>query len=613
MTYPQAEDGFHFSMIEQVFFDFDSTLVTVEGIDELARFLGKPEVAKITSQSMEGKLNVKEAYSRRLSLLQLSEEHLELLAKVYLASLTPGARDLVRILKALGKEIGIISGGFQLAIEPVALELGIEVVEAVKVDFQSGIYGKVLSSDLLQQGGKAKVVQRLKKGSCAFIGDGITDLETSEVVQKMIPFAGVVRRSFIKNCPQVSYAGANLLGVLGFLLQEDELTECSERFPQETRIACDLLLQEENILGASKIQTDVFKAFATRRTFLPGPTALDSHSPARQYPMIGHRSPEFSRLFCDVQNLLHEFLGWEGKFLIGNCSGTGMMEAVLASLSRGKILSVQSGDFSRRWAQIANVLGYDVEVLEAGERRGVSPSELGDSDHLNEKDVVLITHSETSNATLNPVTELAQYISMENSPLVLVDGISSIGGIELDVRHVDGVVFCSQKCLAVAPGLGFLWVSERLEKEIRLNQSSSYYLDLNQYLQQHEKGNVPYTPAIAEFQALRIELTAFLKNRKEHFQRYRDMAQMVWDFARETGLEIYAEEGFRSLSVSCLRNPEGIDPVKELESRGYVVAAGYGALKKSHFRIGHMGRVQEADLKNLLGTLKEIMKCSKSS
>ena len=321
--------------------------------------------------------------------------------------------------------------------------------------------------------------------------------------------------------------------------------------------------------------------------------------------MPGHRSQEFEDLFQRVVAKLHRFLGWDGKFLICASSGTGMLEAVLSSLGKKNVLSLQSGDFSKRWAAIAKALGYAVDVLTAAPRQGVNSVQLRNSGLIEGQDIMLITHSETSNATMNPVEELACTAKEVGAPLVLVDGISSIGGIDLDVNHVDGVVFASQKCLAVAPGLSFLWVSPRLEEALRAAESKSYYFDLKRYLEYLEKGNVPYTPAIGLLQALDLQLEEFLANREAHFKSYQDMASRVWQFCGTEGLEIYAKEGYRSLSVSCIENPHGVNLVKQLRQRGMNLATGYRNLQKSHFRIGHMGRVTLPDLERLLAAIKE--------
>lgn len=591
-------------MFDQIFFDFDSTLVTVEGIDEIAAVLAQPEVANLTSSAMNGSISVEDAYRRRLELLKLTPAHLRMLGKVYQASLVPGAVDLVRVLKSLGKKVGIVSGGFQEAILPCAQLLEMDYVEAVGLDF-SGDWAVLVPSDLLTRGGKAKVLSRLKNGVCAFVGDGITDLETETVADRFIPYSGVIRRSFIEKCVHPGYSGGNLLGLLPMLLNEEELKVCARVYPAEVNKACEILLEGQFTTGSELFNRTLLEQLLVPSNYIPGPTQPNPDFKTNLLPMPGHRSQEFEDLFQRVLAKLHAFLGWDGKFLICASSGTGMLEAVLSSLDKHHVLSLQSGDFSKRWASIATTLGYEVDVLTAPPRQGVSSAQLRDSNMLAGKDIMLITHSETSNATMNPVEELACTAKEVGAPLVLVDGISSIGGIDLDVSHVDGVVFASQKCLAVAPGLSFLWVSERLEEALKVAKSKSFYFDLKRYLEYLDKGNVPYTPAIGLMQSLDLQLEEFLRDREAHFKTYRDMASRVWQFCNSEGLEIHGQEGYRSLTVSCIENPKGINLVQKLRQKGLNLATGYGDLQKSHFRIGHMGRVKLPDLEGLLSAIKE--------
>jgi aspartate aminotransferase-like enzyme len=93
------------------------------------------------------------------------------------------------------------------------------------------------------------------------------------------------------------------------------------------------------------------------------------------------------------------------------------------------------------------------------------------------------------------------------------------------------------------------------------------------------------------------------------------MAERTWAWsgelrARGLAVEMLAPVGFRSPTVSCLRVPPGkagtaID--KEMKQRGYTISPGYGALKDSTIRIGHMGDHTVAELNELLQVLEEVL------
>ncbi len=594
-------------MYSQVYFDFDSTLVAVEGIDELAAFLGREEeVVALTHRAMNGSVSVREAYDRRLAALNLTPRHLQSLERIYRGSLLPGAWGLTRILRDLGKELIVVSGGFREALESVARELGFHQIEAVDLRFQKDSC-QAVESPLLESRGKVNIVEKLKKGRAVFIGDGMTDFAVAEVAEKMIPFFGVVRRSFIDDCGLESYGGANLLGLLPLILDEDELNEAWLLHPGWTSQGCELLISDGHLLNPAR-DYQYLNSYRERLTLLPGPTEPSRSHKVHEFPMLGHREPEYSGLHLQSIAKLKDFLGWEGRLLVASASATGMMEASLTSIDPSRVLSLETGAFARRWADIARATGHEVDVLKAPEREAISVDAL--SSHLQGRDygVILITHSETSNGILNPVEELAAVIREQSNALILVDGVSSVGGIPICVDCLDAVVFGSQKCLALPPGLGFIWFSNRFEQKLDESVSRSFYFDLKTYIKNDEKGSVPFTPAVRQIQALNLHLSDLLRRKNEYLETQKAMAQQVWDFCAQQGLEIHAKQGFRSLTASSIRFPEGHENlVSDLKKEGIYLAGGYGEYKKTHFRIGHMGLVKPAELKRVFRTVEELI------
>src|SRR5262249_24389822 len=97
---------------ELIIFDCDSTLTTVEGIDEVARWQGRAgQVAELTNRAMNGELPLEAVYSRRLDLLQPTREQLRELGQLYRRHLLPGADLVIAALQAAGRQVFIVSGG----------------------------------------------------------------------------------------------------------------------------------------------------------------------------------------------------------------------------------------------------------------------------------------------------------------------------------------------------------------------------------------------------------------------------------------------------------------------------------------------------------------------
>ena len=114
--------------------DVDSTLINEEGIDLLGDLAGVGDrVAGITERAMRGELDFKEALEERVALLEgLPMSVFDQVAER--VSLTKGAQELISVLKASGWKIGLVSGGFNQTVGPLAESLGIDVYQANELE-----------------------------------------------------------------------------------------------------------------------------------------------------------------------------------------------------------------------------------------------------------------------------------------------------------------------------------------------------------------------------------------------------------------------------------------------------------------------------------------------
>tara|TARA_Y100000589_G_scaffold200792_1_gene189400 strand:- start:240 stop:2027 length:1788 start_codon:yes stop_codon:yes gene_type:complete len=593
-------------MFQTVCFDFDSTLTSIEGIDVLADFLQIEGVEDITNQAMNGEISTRAAFEKRIEAITPTRKQLGYLSEIYKSNLLPGVKELFKVLKFLEKKIIIVSGGFQEAIEPIGLELGADEVCALQLKFDEDGCGRLFDSVLSERDGKPRLLQSPGRllGRSVFIGDGVTDYETRHLVDKMIPFFGVVERPFVRQSELEAYGGRNLLGLLGLILSNSEWNEFGLEFPRIAREAADAIIQPQVWFNLFRDLSFTRKR-ASRIFLIPGPTEIPDYIQDNKAPIMAHRSSEFEDLYSRTQALLRRFLGWERPFLTSNASATAMMEALLGSFSTKKILSCVSGSFGERFYQVATLMGHSVTRIDSMLGRGFTPSQVLDA--LDGHEIVLLTHNETSNGILNPVEEISTAIkaSSEN-PLVFVDGVSSVGGIPLNCQAIDAILFGTQKCLALPPGLAFCAISQRMQELLKHCEPRSFYLDLKKTLKQHMNSNVPYTPAVDLFQSLELQLNKFLDKGKAHFDLYLERAQLVWDFCNKQGLQIFANEAFRSWSVSSVSLPAGVADLRErCAQKSVYLAGGYGSYKTTHFRIGHMGEITLQEMHTALKIIEE--------
>jgi len=203
------------------FFDVDSTLVTIEGIDVLAG--GDPEIARLTGAAMNGEIPLDQVYARRLEMIRPGREQIEQLASTYVRSLVDGAKATIAALQNGGVIVHLVTAGIQQAVLPLAdaLKIPQRNVHAVALTFDAigGYEDFDRRSFLTRPGGKELVVRDLRArshGKAAFVGDGASDLEARPAVDLFIGFGGVVVRPRVKENADVYIT--SLPDVLSYLL-----------------------------------------------------------------------------------------------------------------------------------------------------------------------------------------------------------------------------------------------------------------------------------------------------------------------------------------------------------------------------------------------------------
>lgn len=164
-------------------FDMDSTLITIECIDELADFAGKKaEVSEVTEAAMRGEIDYRESLRRRLA--HLAGLDARVLARVFgeRLLLSPGARELLEAAQNAGLRTAILSGGFTYFTERLRIELGFDFATSNELEISGGkLTGRVVG-DIVDAAAKAHHLARLRdelglnKEQVIAVGDGANDL-----------------------------------------------------------------------------------------------------------------------------------------------------------------------------------------------------------------------------------------------------------------------------------------------------------------------------------------------------------------------------------------------------------------------------------------------------
>lgn len=187
--------------------DCDSTLSAIEGVDELARLRGPAvldEVARMTNDAMDGKIPLESVFARRLEIIRPGRAETEAVGAHYIREIEPTAQATIATLKAAGWTPVIVSAGYTQAIEPLAALLGIARIEAVRLEFDTeGRYaGFDAAHPATRKGGKPEIVRALQAEfrpvRTVAVGDGVSDLETRDVVDLFVGFGRYAERAKVK-------------------------------------------------------------------------------------------------------------------------------------------------------------------------------------------------------------------------------------------------------------------------------------------------------------------------------------------------------------------------------------------------------------------------------
>jgi len=349
--------------------------------------------------------------------------------------------------------------------------------------------------------------------------------------------------------------------------------------------------------------------------FLPGPT--DVHPDvlaAMQRPMIGHRSSAMEQLLGGMAPQLGRLFRTSHPVLVGTASATGFMEMAARNGVARRALSVVNGAFSARFADMVGAAGKECIRLEVPLGSAVEPAMLRDALRRTPVDAVTLVHSETSTGVLQDVEALAAVVREFDDCLVLVDAVTSLAGspVEPDRWGLDFTFTGSQKALALPPGLALGVASERLLERAKTLPGRGLYFDLVSFEEATRKFQPTNTPAISLFYALETQLGRIEREGgvEQRWQRHDAMRRRVEAWSESHGARFVPLAGRRSWTVSCLEVPAGKKPqevVAALKQQGWTIGAGYGGLKDTTIRIGHMGDHTPAAVDELLALLAQTL------
>ena len=314
-------------------------------------------------------------------------------------------------------------------------------------------------------------------------------------------------------------------------------------------------------------------------------------------PTVSHLDPLMMALLDDVRARLGRvFRAAEGSFAFAvSGTGTSGMETTVANLVKEgtRATVVVTGYFGDRLAQMCERYGAMVTRLDVEWGRACEPDALRTHLTATPADVVAMVHAETSTGVVNPVRELAA-IAREHGALTIVDAVTSLGGMPLDVGAwgIDAAYSCTQKCLGGPSGLAPVVFGPRaLAQRVTCR---SFYFDLSlledYWLRRKYHHTMSSTLVYALYEALSIIEEEGLDAR---WARHERNHRSLLDSLASLGLSVLPREGERLWTLIAIRVPNGVDEAAVrmhlLDTFNIEIGAGLGPLAGKIWRVGLMG------------------------
>jgi len=354
----------------------------------------------------------------------------------------------------------------------------------------------------------------------------------------------------------------------------------------------------------------------------PGPSDVNPRVlDAMARPTIGHLDPQFLAILNSVRDMLQAVFQTKNKLTLA-VSGTGSagMETCVVNLIEpgDKMLVCVAGVFGTRMVDVAQRAGAQVTAINVPWGQVFTPEMVKDAvrDHGPFK-LIGIVQAETSTGAAQPIEPISA-VAHEARSLLLVDTVTSLGGMEVDVDgwRVDACYSGTQKCLSCPPGLSPVTFSAAAEQVIssRKTKVQSWYLDMNMVRQYWGSERLyhhtaPINMIYGLHEALRIVLEEGLQAR---WARHARVHGRLKEGLERLGLTYLADPAHQLPMLNAVSAPAGADEAairkRLLDGYGIEIGGGLGAFKGKAWRIGLMGEsAADRHVDALTAALKEII------
>ncbi|MFT0898769.1 pyridoxal-phosphate-dependent aminotransferase family protein [Candidatus Methanoprimaticola sp. MG2] len=329
-------------------------------------------------------------------------------------------------------------------------------------------------------------------------------------------------------------------------------------------------------------------------------------------PMITHRSGEYKELHANIVEKIRKALDTDMDVFLVAGSATVFNEGAIRNAVNERCLGITNGSFGNRLIEIAELNGKAVDKVQVPWGKAMKPEDIAGKVG---KDIEAVhwAANESSTGVFSDSVALSKAVSEQNpDALKIVDAVTAAFAMDMKVRDMDAdaIIFGTQKDLGLPPGLAIMLCGERMLEKAKTVKNRGFYTDLLKIKKQSDTNYALTTPPVSLMYGLDYQLDKMLKEgMSNRYARHAEMAALIEDWADRRLAGVFPEEGYRSKALSVLNRGElDFDAFhKKLKAKGYEISNGYGEVKEKTFRIGHMGDVTPAGIRELLAAFDEIL------
>lgn len=341
---------------------------------------------------------------------------------------------------------------------------------------------------------------------------------------------------------------------------------------------------------------------------LLGPGPSNPHpdvSAAMSAPLVSHLDPYFLNIMEETMTDLRALFQTGNHHTVPiSATGTGGLETLMFNLVEpgDEVIVGVIGHFGQRLAELAHAAGAVVRPVEVPWGQILDPDQMTKEFERGPAKLVAMVHAETSTGAAQPLAEIGQIVRANDS-LLMVDCVTSLGGMEVDVDgwNIDAAGSCSQKCIGAPPGLGPITIGPRgvAATQGRTHPVASWYFDLGRLFQYWgEQGSTRarvfhHTAPIANLYGFREGLRLIHEEgMQSRFARHQAAHDYFVRKLAEIDLKLFTPESHRLPMLNLIEIPSGVDDAatrKALLARGIEIAGGFGPLAGQVWRVGLMG------------------------